>query len=65
MKDCTMSMVEGTVPVGRPRKTLRNSVTANLSLTGFDPWDAQDCGARRKATGRKVNPAEPGNIAFK
>lgn len=65
VKGCTKLVVEGTAPVGRPRKTWQNSVSADLNLMGIDHRDARDRVKWKRAIGRKANPAEPGNTASK
>lgn len=46
-------------------KNMADSVPADLSLIGTNTRDAQVCTSWRKATGRKVNLAEPGNTTVK
>ena len=47
----------------KPRLT--ELCVCRLSMLGINPRDAQDCARWRKASRRKVNPAESGNTAVK
>ena len=42
VKVCTILVVEGTSPVGKPRKTWQNTVSADMCLLKGDPWDVHD-----------------------
>jgi len=48
------------VDQGKPGRTL---VTADLSLVGLNPREAQPHPSWREAAGRRMNPAECGNTA--
>ena len=61
----TKSVVEGTAAIGRPRKIWQNSVSANLSLEGFNLQQVQDGASVGKAIGRNANLVEPGNTTVK
>ena len=42
VKGCTVMVVVGTMPAGRPKKTWQNCVSEDLPLLGLITRDAQD-----------------------
>ena len=64
VKACTRLELEGKAPDGTPRKTLQNSLSADMCLLKVGPWDVHD-GKKLKALGqRKANPVTSGTVRY-
>ena len=65
VKTCTGLVLEGKAPVGRPRKTSQNTLSADMFLLKVGPRDVHD-GKKLKAIGqRKANPVTSGTSLHK
>ena len=42
VKACVRLVLETTIPIGRPKKTWQNSLSADMRLLKVDPWDVHD-----------------------
>ena len=59
VRACTRLVVEWKAPVGRPRKTWQNTVSADMRLLKVDPQDAHD---RMKWSAIGWSKGKPGSV---
>ena len=60
VKACTRLVVEGTAPVGRPRKTWQNTLSTNTRLLKVDPRGDDNDRKNRAIGWHKANSAASG-----